>query len=115
MSETQSAPGAVGSMVCGIISVVLCWTPFIGLILGIIAIVLAAKARRAAAETPDTYTTGMATAGLVLGIIGTVIGGIYSVIWIVAFAAVGTAIDEGMKQMEEGAQIRWDIALRRYF
>jgi len=58
----QAQPGkgaATGSLVCGIISVF-----FAGLILGIIAIAQGRKAKRLG------YIGGMATAGIVLGIIG---------------------------------------------
>ncbi|HET6429401.1 MAG TPA: DUF4190 domain-containing protein, partial [Phycisphaerae bacterium] len=66
----QNAPGAVPSMVLGIIGVPCC-----GIILGPIAIVLATSARKHIRNNPGRYGgAGMATAGLVLGIIGTIIG-----------------------------------------
>ena len=113
MSQQESAPGAVGSMVCGIISIVVCWLPFVGLILGIIALVLSGKARRAAADEPGRYATGMATAGLVCGIIGTVLGGLYLIYWVVAVVFIKAAIDEGIKEYE-GARLVWDVVARRY-
>jgi hypothetical protein len=66
---------AIGALVCGIISVVLAFTfftglgPGIGVILGIIAIILGVLARKSGGGTA-------ATAGLILGIIGTVLDGI---------------------------------------
>jgi hypothetical protein len=74
---------AVAALVCGIISVVLAWTgsgAIAGIVLGIIAIILGAKARAGGG--------GTATAGLVLGIIGTVLSGI---LFIACVACVGAA------------------------
>lgn len=61
----MNAPGAVASLVCGIISLLFC-----GLIFGIIAISQASKAKRMIAENPTYGGGGMATAGQVLGVIG---------------------------------------------
>jgi len=59
-----NAPGAVASLVCGILGFFIC-----GLILGIIAITKAQEAKRAIASDPRYAGGGMATAGMVLGII----------------------------------------------
>lgn len=64
---------AVGSLVCGILSLVLMFFGYgalLGLILGIVAIVMAVNAKK------NGYEDGMQKAGLVLGIIGTVLCGI---------------------------------------
>lgn len=67
---------AVGSLVCGIISVVLSFTgvtvygPLVGLILGIVALILAANSKKAGFEG------GIRKGGLVLGILGTIFNGI---------------------------------------
>jgi len=62
----ETAPGAVASMVCGIIGIFCC-----GIVLGIIAIVLGNGAHKRIRQRPDLYGGGgMATAGVVLGIIG---------------------------------------------
>lgn len=60
----MTAPGAVASLVCGIIGLLLC-----GVVLGPIAIAQASSARRAIAMDPRLSGGGMATAGLVLGIL----------------------------------------------
>lgn len=81
---TQMAPGAVAALVCGIIGIVIYCT---GLILGIIAITQAKKARDHIAMNPQLYGGGgMATAGMVLGIIATIIGGLAVCLWAVALA-----------------------------
>lgn len=61
---TANAPGAVASLVCGILGLFIC-----GLVLGIIAITKAQEAKRAIASDPRYSGGGMATAGMVLGII----------------------------------------------
>lgn len=77
---------AVGSLVCGILSLVLTFFGYgalVGLILGIIAIVLAANAKKAGFEG------GMRTAGLVLGILGTIFCGITFVACALCAGAIG--------------------------
>jgi len=66
-----TAPGAVAALVCGLIGLVFC-----GVILGIIAIVNASKARSEIARNPRYGGGGMATAGLVLGIVDCVLHGV---------------------------------------
>ena len=64
---------AVGSLVCGILSLVCIFFGYgalVGLILGIVAIVLAVNAKK------NGFEDGMQKAGLILGIIGTVLCGI---------------------------------------
>ena len=87
-----NAPGAVASLVCGIISIVLCWVPIVGLVLGIIAIVAAGKAKGAAQANPEKFEMGgVRVGGFVCGIIGTVLSGIYSIWWVIAVAALSGA------------------------
>jgi hypothetical protein len=66
-----NAPGAVSSMVLGIIGLVLC-----GVILGPIAIVQANNAKRAIANDPSMGGQGFATAGTILGVIALVLNAI---------------------------------------
>lgn len=67
---------AIGSLVCGIISLILSFTgitfygPLVGLILGIVAIVLAVNAKK------QGFTEGMQKAAMVIAIIGTILCGI---------------------------------------
>lgn len=70
--EKQSNGLAIAALVCGICGIVLGWlpVPFVGLVLlvlSILGIVFGIKARKVCPSK------GMATAGLVLGIIGTCI------------------------------------------
>lgn len=77
MQQNNGNGLSVAGLVLGIIAVLGCWIPYgntIMLILGIVGIVLAVKGRKQAIAAGAP--TGMATAGLVLSIIGTVIAGI---------------------------------------
>lgn len=91
------------SMILGIVSVVLAWVHWIlaiiCLICGIVAIVLSVKGKKACVEAGEP--TGMATAGLVLGIIGVVLSGIavlcLSCAAATVCAAFGAAKDAGIE------------------
>ncbi|MCM1055748.1 MAG: DUF4190 domain-containing protein [Bacteroides sp.] len=77
---------ATASLVCSIFSLVVSYTgplAILGIILGIIAIVTAACAKK------KGFVGGMATAGLVMGIIGTVISLIFFVSCLACIGAIG--------------------------
>lgn len=63
-----NAPGAVSSLVYGIVGMFFC-----GVILGPVAISKSSSARRAMAEDPSLGGAGLATAGMVLGIVDIVL------------------------------------------
>lgn len=74
----------VASLVLGIIAIILGIfgsTGLFGLIIGIIGIILGAMARKKAMEAPEGSVErdkkGMATAGLVCSIVGTIISGLF--------------------------------------
>ena len=74
---------AIASLVLGIVSVVFSFIlVWIGLVTCVVAIVLAVKGRKIEAKK------GMATAGLVLGIVGTALSGLFA---ICALCVIGTA------------------------
>jgi thiol:disulfide interchange protein len=86
--ETGQTSGvAVGALVCGILGLVLCWVPVVGLILAIVATVLGGKGRKTLPEGKK----GMALAGFIIGIIGLIIGIIYLIWWIVVAVIFGAA------------------------
>ncbi len=88
--QLPTAPGAVASMVCGIISVVFAGMCGMGVILGIIALVQKAKAMNYIRTYPHQYGgKGFCTAGQVLGIIGTILGSLVLVYWVVWLSLVG--------------------------
>jgi hypothetical protein len=72
----------IASFVCGLLSILLWFAPYIGLPLGILGIIFSIKQRK-------INSTGLATAGLILGIIGIVIDTlIIFIILIALFAAI---------------------------
>jgi hypothetical protein len=83
---------AVISMVLGIIATVLCCLPAVGPACGIIAIVLYTKFNRDFnASGQKLGGKGMGIAGLVTGIIGTALGFLYTIYWIIWGVIMGTA------------------------
>lgn len=63
----QSSGKALGALICGILAILFSWLPLLGVILGIVAIVLAVQAVKQAGKD------GKATGGKVCGIIGIVL------------------------------------------
>lgn len=81
--EKETLPNATAVLVLGICSIVLgCF--FVGLICGIIGIVIAGKGRKLYKENPahwEGYSS--LNAGFIMSIIGTVIGGLYTIYYII--------------------------------
>lgn len=81
--EKETLPNATAVLVLGICSIVFgCF--FVGLVLGIIGIVIAGKGRKLYKEDPahwDGYSS--LNAGYIMSIIGTVIGGLYVLYFII--------------------------------
>jgi len=107
-AQLKNAPGAVGALVCGIISLALFWVALgiPSVVLGIVALILAGKAKKAALAAPGQYIQGGArTGGFVCGLIGLIIGAIIMVIGIIAIVFVTSvapkAIDEFNRAVEE--------------
>ena len=89
--EQQKLPNSTLILIFGILSLVTCCCyGFIGLILGIIAIVLANKAAKVYAENPEAYTGySNVKTGRILAIIGVVLSTIYIIYIIVMFSVIG--------------------------
>lgn len=82
-----TVPGATASLVLGIVGIVL--EP-LGIILGIIAIVMANNAQKALDAAPGAYAgAGVVTAGRVLGIVGIALGVVSLIGSILVFGVVG--------------------------
>lgn len=91
MTTNQSLPNSTAVLVLGILSI-LCSCFFVGLLLGIIGIVMAGKGRKLNKENPGVYGgAGALNAGYVMSIIGTIVGGLYSVYWIIWVVILGSA------------------------
>ena len=67
--QQQPAPLAIASLVLGILGLLLWWFPLVGPALGILSLICSSKARKFVRISPEKYAGGLATAGLVLGII----------------------------------------------
>ena len=85
-------PNATAVLVLGICSIVFaCF--FVGAILGIIGLVLGSKAKKIYKESPASYDGyGQLNAGYIMSIIGTCLGGLYLIYWIIWVAILGTAM-----------------------
>ena len=68
---------AIAALVLGIVSIFI-----FGFIAGLIAIILAVLARKEIDADPSLGGRGLATAGLVLGIVGIVLWALVLVVWI---------------------------------
>ena len=84
--ENQKLPNGMNlaGMIMGIIAMVLFWVPILSFIcfgLGIAATIVSAKGMKAANEG-RAGGKGMGIAGLVTGILGTILSLIYSIFWI---------------------------------
>lgn len=85
-------PNATAVLVLGICSIVFaCF--FVGAILGIIGLVLGSKGKKVYKENPSAYDGfGQLNAGYIMSIIGTCLGGLYLIYWIIWVAILGTAM-----------------------
>lgn len=95
---TQSPiPNSTGVLVLGILSIVFCCCyGFIGIILGIVAIVLAGKGKELYNANPSAYTEGSLknlNAGKICAIIGLSLSALALIYYIIIFATMGL---EGM-------------------
>jgi len=82
--RAKATPGeAIASLVCAIIGLFT-----LGIILGPVAIVLAKKARRKIQEDPELGGDGIATAGLVIGIVDTALWAVGIIIGILILLTV---------------------------
>ncbi len=91
----QNLPNATTVLVLGIISIVSCWcVGIVGLVLGIIALVMASKSAKLYAANPNLYTASSYSnmkAGKVCAIIGVCLSSIYVAYIIVYFLILGAA------------------------
>ena len=77
-----SSGKATGAVVCGVLAILLSWMPLVGIVLGIVAIVLAGKAVKEAGKN------GKTSGGKVCGIVGIVL----SVLAVFAYIAMGLGL-----------------------
>ncbi len=95
----------VASLVLGILGTLLSLHPvsmLVGLPMAIIALILGVMARKQLAA--QNQPTGLATAGMVLGIVGTTIGALILAMCAACAGMIGMAGKEASKQIEKAAQ-----------
>ncbi len=104
MGFQQSLPNATAVLILGILSIVLCCCyGVIGLILGVIALVLAGKDRTRYANNPDAYTLSSyknLNAGRICAFIGIGLSALYVVyvIWMIAMVGMEALSDPSIMQ-----------------
>ena len=89
METKPTLPNSTAVLVLGICSIV-CSCFFVGLVLGIIGLVLSKQGRKMYKEDPTMYEGySNLNAGYIMSIIGTCLGGLYVLYWIVVVAILG--------------------------
>ena len=93
----QPLPNATAVLVLGIISIVGCFCyGIVGLICGIIALILASKAKKLYEENPGKWSNyANLNAGRICAIIGTIISGLYMLFLIVYVLFFAAAMSSG--------------------
>lgn len=107
--QQRPLPNSTAVLVLGILSIVTCFCyGILGLILGIIAMVLAGKDKSLYASLPDEFTQGSLknlNAGRICAIIGIILSLLYLVMIIAFIAMLGFDAlgnpDEMMRRMQE--------------
>ena len=89
-------PNSTAVLVLGILSIVFCFCyGFIGLVLGIIALILASKGNTLYKANPNAYSLSSFNnlkAGKICGIIGVVLSSLYLLIIVLYLVIIGTAL-----------------------
>ena len=92
MYQKQPLPNAAAVLVLGICSIVFSCL-VIGMILGIIGISMYGKSKRMYNENPDQYEGyGLLVGGFVTSIIGTVIGALYTIYWLLIVIGIAASV-----------------------
>jgi len=90
--QQEALPNATAILVLGILSIVICC--LFGLIMGIIALVLASKAKQLYDQNPQLYTEtsfNNMKAGRICAIIGLILSALVTLYYIIVFVIFGTA------------------------
>ena len=103
--EQQKLPNSTLILILGIVSIVGCCFYGIGIILGIVAIVLASKASKIYAENPDNYSgIQNVKTGKILSIIGIILGALYLILIIWMVMTFGWEAMQDQQLMQERIQ-----------
>ena len=92
----QQLPNSSAVLVLGILSIAVCWCyGLFGITMGIIALVMAGKARALYNKNPEQYTMGSyknMSAGRVCAIIGTILSSLYIAVVLIYLLIIGAAL-----------------------
>ena len=91
-NENITDTSAIVGMILGILSVILCWVPVIGLALGITALVLSVKGLKNSRII--NKGKGFSVTGISCGSVGLVVNIIYSIMYIIIFILAKDVGDE---------------------
>jgi len=80
-NNNQSNTMAIAGMILGILSIVFCWIPLLGLVLAIIGLILGVKGLNNAKQM-EGKGKGFGIAGISCGSVGIVLSIIYTVFWL---------------------------------
>jgi hypothetical protein len=98
--ERQSNGMATASLILGIISIVLGFFGWLGIVCGILAIIFGVVAKSKIKANPAmAHSNGAATGGLITGIIGLIIGIAITVIAIMFVSAVAAEMTNELNNM----------------
>lgn len=87
------APGAVASLVFGILSVITGMVPLLGFSLGLLAVIFSLRASASLTTLSERYQpSGLHTAGLVSGIIGMVFSALATLWALIVLGLIGAVI-----------------------
>ena len=104
--EHENLPNSTAVLVLGILSIVFCWCyGILGVILGIIALVLANKDLKLYKANPEKYSESSyknLSAGKVTAIIGLSLSGLFLLYVIAMIALYGTLIFSAMEASQQG-------------
>jgi cbb3-type cytochrome oxidase subunit 3 len=104
--EKRKLPNAIAVLVLGILSILTCWCyGIVGLILGVVALVLAAQDMKKYNENPELYSdVSNVNIGRILAIIGISLSTIFLALVIYLFS-LGA---DGMKDFERNLRIKME-------
>ena len=105
--EKRSLPNATAVLVLGILSIITCCCyGILGLILGIVALVLANKDMKLYLENPELYSNYKnLNIGRILAIIGISLSAVYLIVTVYFYVTVGEA---GMQEMLQNLQLKME-------
>jgi hypothetical protein len=106
-SSQRQLPNATATLILGIISILTCCIWGGGLVLGIIALVLAGKDKKLYLLNPEAYTKGSyenLKAGKVCAIIGVIISALYLLLIVIAIGLFGIAVLTNPQALQQALQ-----------